>query len=102
MFSNKTLAIIKPDVSPQQADEIMQLIELKGFTIITKSYRQVGTAPFSRLKFPTPLPNTAAPRAADNGLSRAALCGSAQQGELWGPHPVHDQRACVAAGVVQG
>jgi hypothetical protein len=44
MLSDKTLAIIKPDVSPQQADEIMQLIELKGFTIITKSYRQVGTA----------------------------------------------------------
>lgn len=38
----KTLALIKPDaVRARKAEEIMQIIELKGFTIISKEKIQV-------------------------------------------------------------
>jgi hypothetical protein len=42
----KTLALIKPDaVAAGRASEIMQIIELSGFTIIAKEHLQVRHAP---------------------------------------------------------
>ncbi len=47
----RTLALIKPDaVQAGKADEIMQLIELAGFTIIAQQKLQVGTCTTTHLK----------------------------------------------------
>lgn len=41
MTEQKTLALIKPNVVPEDAAEIKQLIEIHGFTIIVQQKFQV-------------------------------------------------------------
>lgn len=47
----RTLALIKPDaVAAGQAEEIMLLLELHGFTILEKRCLKVGWAPMAPLR----------------------------------------------------